>query len=428
MLVGLSAIVFAEASAWVYARFVQLLALSPYWPLLVTPLVFALLSWATQGILKGTRGSGIPQAIAALKVDDSDFRGRLLSPRVALGKMILTLAALAAGASVGREGPTVHVGAGLLYSLGQRFGFADPQAAARFILAGSAAGIAAAFNTPLAGVVFAIEEMAGAFETRMSGVVLTAVIIAGVVSLGVLGEYAYFGKIDSALPLSRSWLAILLCGIVCGVAGGSFARLILLEGWRPLARVAAVRARWPILFAAGCGLMLALLGLASGGNVYGTGYDQARAILENAPVIPLDAFGVLKFCANTVSYWAGIPGGIFSPALAVGAGIGHNLAPLIPGAQPSAVVLLGMAGYLSGVTQAPLTSAIISMELTDNREMVIPILAVCLLARAASSLVVRTPVYKVLANRLVDEFEQTEPDGGRKENNPTPDPAEAHRS
>jgi H+/Cl- antiporter ClcA len=425
VLVGLAAIVFAEASAWVYARFVQLLALSPYWPLLVTPIVFALLCWATQGILKGTRGSGIPQAIAALKVDDAEFRGRLLSPRVALGKMILTLAALAAGASVGREGPTVHIGAGLLYSLGRRFGFTDPQAAARFILAGSAAGIAAAFNTPLAGVVFAIEEMAGAFETRMSGVVLTAVIIAGVVSLGVLGEYAYFGKIDSALPLSRSWLAILLCGIVCGVAGGLFARLILLEGWRPLARVAVVRARWPILFAAGCGLMLALLGLASGGNVYGTGYDQARAILENAPVIPLDMFGVLKFFANTVSYWAGIPGGIFSPALAVGAGIGHNLAPLIPGAQPSAVVLLGMAGYLSGVTQAPLTSAIISMELTDNREMVIPILAVCLLARAASSLVVRTPVYKVLANRLVDEFEQTEPDGGRSENKPAPDPAKA---
>jgi len=363
-----------------------------------------------------TRGSGIPQAIAALKVDDPGFRGRLLSVPVAAGKMILTLVALAAGASVGREGPTVHVGAGLLYSLGRRFGFADPQAATRFILAGGAAGIAAAFNTPLAGVVFAIEEMAGAFETRMSGVVLTAVILSGVVSLGVMGEYAYFGKIDSALPLSRSWLAILLCGIVCGLAGGLFARLILLEGAPPLARIAAVRARWPVLFAAACGFVLALLGLASAGNVYGTGYDQARAILENAPVMPLDAFGALKFCANTVSYWAGIPGGIFSPALAVGAGIGHNLAALVPGAQPSAVVLLGMAAYLAGVTQAPLTSAVISMELTDNREMVIPILAVCLLARAASSVILRVPVYKVLATRLVDELERAR---SRAESSPT---------
>jgi H+/Cl- antiporter ClcA len=241
----------------------------------------------------------------------------------------------------------------------------------------------------------------------MSGVVLTSVIIAGVVSLGFLGEYAYFGKITSALPLSRSWLAILLCGIVCGLAGGTFARLILLEGVRPLARIAALRTRWPVLFAGGSGLALALLGLASAGNVYGTGYDQARAILENAPLMPLNAFGLLKFLANVVSYWAGIPGGIFSPALAVGAGIGHNLAPFVPGAQPSAVVLLGMAGYLAGVTQAPLTSAVISMELTDNRDMVIPILAVCLLARATSSLILRTPVYKVLANRLVEDFERT---------------------
>ena len=407
VLVGASAILFAVLSNRVYALFVQLLAVSPYWPLVLTPLVFALLSWATQGLLVATRGSGIPQTIAALQLDDPDFRSRLLSPRVALGKMALTLVAIGAGASVGREGPSVHVGAGLLYALGKRFGFAEPQAAARFILAGGAAGIAAAFNTPLAGVVFAIEEMAGAFETRMSGVVLTAVIVAGVVSLGFLGEYAYFGRIASALPLNRSWLAVLLCGTICGLAGGTFARLILLEGFTPLDRFASLRARWPVLFAAGCGLALALLGLASAGNVYGTGYDQARAILENASVMPLDAFGVLKFLANVVSYWAGIPGGIFSPALAVGAGIGHNLTPLVPGAEPSAVVLLGMASYLTGVTQAPLTSAIISMELTDNREMAIPILAACLLARAASSLVLRTPVYKVLANRLVADFERT---------------------
>lgn len=409
VLVGLSAILFARASTWVYAQFVRLLGHSRYWPLLLTPLVFSLLSWMTRGALRATRGSGIPQAIATLHVEDDGFRGRMLSLRVAAGKMVLTLMALAAGASIGREGPTVHVGAGLLYSMGRRFGFGDPQSTARFVLAGGAAGLAAAFNTPLAGVVFAIEEMAGAFETRMSGVVLTAVIIAGVVSLGFLGDYAYFGRINTALPLSRSWLAILLCGVVCGLAGGLFARVILLDGWRVFVRIAALRERWPVPFAATCGLALAMLGLASAGNVYGTGYDQARAILEGTGVMPLDAFGALKFFANIVSYWAGIPGGIFSPALAVGAGLGHNLAAFIPGAQPSAVVLLGMAGYLAGVTQAPLTSAIISMELTDNRDMVIPILAVCLLARAASSLLCRTPVYKALAQRLVQDFEGMEP-------------------
>ncbi|HEU4663302.1 MAG TPA: chloride channel protein, partial [Dokdonella sp.] len=257
ILVGLSAILFAAASNACYAFFLRILHASRYWPLLVTPLAFALLSWLTQGRLRATRGSGIPQTIAALQVDDGAFRARLLSLRVAAGKIALTLIALAGGASVGREGPTVHVGASLMYSLGRRFGFTEAQVASRFILAGGAAGISAAFNTPLAGIVFAIEEMANAFEHRMSGVVLTAVIIAGVVSLGLLGDYAYFGKVSAVLPALPGWLAVLACGLVGGLAGGVFARLIALQGVRTLAALARWRERGPILFAAGCGLALA---------------------------------------------------------------------------------------------------------------------------------------------------------------------------
>jgi H+/Cl- antiporter ClcA len=417
VLVGLAAILFARASTFVYRQFTHLLAYGHAWPLLLTPAVFALLSWVTQGALRTTRGSGIPQAIASLQVDDDGFRQRLLSLRVAAGKIALTLAALGAGASVGREGPTVHVGAGILYSLGRRFGFADAHAASRFILAGGAAGIAAAFNTPLAGVVFAIEEMAGAFEHRMSGVVLTAVIIAGVVSLGLLGDYAYFGRVASVLDLGQSAAAVAACGIAGGLAGGAFARLILLDAGSLFERVARLRTRWPVAFAAACGLALALLGLASADSVYGTGYDQARAILQGDAAAPAATFGVFKFAANVVSYWAGIPGGIFSPALAVGAGFGHDLALLMPDAPASGVVLLGMAGYLAGVTQAPLTSAIISMELTANQGMAIPILAACLLARATAAFLCPVPVYKAFARRLVAAHEGQQP-GARRDGPP----------
>ncbi|HET9836314.1 MAG TPA: chloride channel protein [Rhodanobacteraceae bacterium] len=405
LLVALVAIAFAKLSTLAYQTFVRIIAHRSWLPLLMTPTVFALLAWLTSGALRATRGSGIPQAIAALKIEDDGFRHRLLSLRIAAGKMALTLAGLLVGASIGREGPTVHVGAGLLYSLGRRFGFAEPAAAGRFVLAGAAAGLAAAFNTPLAGVVFAIEEMAGAYEHRMSGIILTAVIIAGIVSLGLLGNYSYFGTITTALPLGQSWLAVLLCGLLCGLAGGLFARIILLNGGL-LSRVADLRARWPIPFAAGCGLALAIVGIASAGSVYGTGYVQARAILQHATVAPGADFGGLKLVANIVSYWAGIPGGIFSPALAVGAGLGHNIAHLLPGTPVDAVVLLGMAAYLAGVTQAPLTSAIISMELTANQAMIIPILAVCLIARASSALFCPTPVYRAFAQRLVAEHER----------------------
>ena len=413
VLVGLAAIAFARASDLAFAGFRSLLAISPWLPLAALPAAFALLAWLTSGPLRATRGSGIPQVIAALDVPDTAFRDRLLSLPVVFAKMGLTLLGLAAGASIGREGPTVHVGAGIMYAVGKRLGFDDPKAISRFILAGGGAGIAAAFNTPLAGVVFAIEELAGTFEHRFSGIVLTAVIFAGVVSLGVLGNYAYFGRVAAELPLGQSWLAVALCGICGGLGGGLFVRTILLHdpdpaNRNPLARIAAARARRPVAFATACGLALAVLGVTSshfGSGIYGTGYAEARDLVQSAHGAAF-AFGWLKLAANILSYWAGIPGGIFSPALAVGAGMGNAVSIVLPHADTSAVVLLGMGAFLAGVTQAPLTSAVITLELTANQSMVIPILAVCLLARAIASLIAPVPVYRAFAQRLVDEHER----------------------
>lgn len=402
VLVGLAAIAFAHASDFAFAQFRRLLGVSVWLPLLVTPVVFALLAWLTAGRLRATRGSGIPQTIAALEVEDAAFRKRLLAPAIALGKMALTVLGMLGGASIGREGPTVHVGAGIMFGIGRALGFRDPKALSRFILAGAAAGIAAAFNTPLAGVVFAVEELSGTWEDRFSGLLLTAVIFAGVVSLGILGNYSYFGTVDASLPLGQGWLAILACGACGGLGGGAFSTVIQLARG-PLAQIARLRARQPVAFAAACGLAVAAIGVASGNAIYGTGYAQAHALLQGTQDAPA-AFGLFKLGANILSYWAGIPGGIFSPALAVGSGMGHTLATLLGGgADSAAIVLLGMAAFLSGVTQTPLTAAVISMELTDNQSLAIPIFATCLIARAFSTLLCRTPVYRALAHKLVEE-------------------------
>ncbi|QBB70197.1 chloride channel protein [Pseudolysobacter antarcticus] len=398
--VALAAIIFAKGGDLCYQLFERLLANSRYWPLLVTPLGFAILAWLTEGALRATRGSGIPQVIAAVNPEvDAPFRERLLALPIAAGKLVLTLFAMLVGASIGREGPTVHVGAGLMVWLAQRFGFRDAQSISRFALAGGAAGIAAAFNTPLAGVMFAIEELAGAFEHRFSGALLTAVMIGGVVSLGLVGDYAYFGKMTISLPLGESWIAVLVTGIVGGLAGGLFARTILSIASNLPGILGRFRRVSPIGFAAVCGLVLALLGLASHGSVFGTGYAQAREIISGSHAITA-WFGVDKWLANVVSSAAGIPGGIFSPALAVGAGLGANLAPLLPHTDPTAVILLGMAAYLAGVTQAPLTSAVISMELTDNHDFVLPIMAACVLGRTFSTLFCKTPIYRALAEQV----------------------------
>ncbi len=399
--VALVALVFAKASDAAFHLFQRITAHSRWWALLLTPGIFALLAWLTNGALRPTRGSGIPQVIAALERSDHTFRQANLSLRVSAGKLLLTTLALFGGASIGREGPTVHVGASLMYVFGRWFGFRDSRHASHFLLAGGAAGIAAAFNTPLAGVVFAIEELSGRFEHHFSGTLLTAVIVGGVISLGLLGNYTYFGKVATAgLPLGEAWLAILLCGVVAGLLGGGFARIVLATVAGKPRWLGTLRRQHPVLLAALCGLTLVVLGLVFGAGAFGTGYEQARSLVQGHASVGHE-FGLMKLLANLVSYVAGIPGGLFSPALAVGAGLGHNLAVLMPSVDPRTFVLLGMCAYLTGVTQAPLTSAVISLELTDSSNMLLPILATVLIARGASALVCRTPIYRGLAELLL---------------------------
>jgi H+/Cl- antiporter ClcA len=295
-----------------------------------------------------------------------------------------------------------------MYMFGRWFGFRDPKELSHFLLAGGAAGIAAAFNTPLAGIVFAIEELSGRFEHRFSGTLLTAVIVGGVVSLGLLGNYTYFGKVSATLPLGQAWLAILVCGTVAGLLGGVFAKAVLLTMAGRPRWLGRLRQRHPVLLAALCGLALVLLGAAFGAGAFGTGYEQARGLVQGGATVGHE-FGLMKLLANLVSYVAGIPGGLFSPALAVGAGLGHNLAALMPSVDERIFVLLGMCAYLTGVTQAPLTSAVISLELTDSSDMLLPILATVLIARGVSGLVCRVPIYKAMAEQLVRQLPSPPP-------------------
>ncbi|MEP6906622.1 MAG: chloride channel protein, partial [Pseudoxanthomonas sp.] len=259
--VALAAIFFAKLADAAFALFEHVTAISPWWSLLLTPLVFGLLAWLTQGRLRPTQGSGIPQVIASLEAPTEEFRERNLSLRMSAGKLCLTTFALLGGASVGREGPTVHVGASLMYVIGRRFGYRDPRDAAHFLLAGGAAGIAAAFNAPLAGVVFAIEELSSRYEHRFSGTLLTSVIVGGVVSLGLLGNYTYFGKASGSLPLGPGWIAVPLCGIVCGLVGGLFSRMVLASVAGRPRWLGRLRLRHRVALAGACGVILATLGL-----------------------------------------------------------------------------------------------------------------------------------------------------------------------
>ncbi|MFJ4054069.1 chloride channel protein [Pseudomonas sp. NPDC089743] len=407
LLVGLVALAFAWLAEAAFASFKRLLEWLPWSPLLITPLGFALLTYLTQRWFENAKGSGIPQVIAALEMPSRRLRARLLSIPVAAARMSLTLGALLVGGSVGREGPTVHIGAAVLYSFGRRLGLHGRRTIAGLILAGGAAGIAAAFNTPLAGVVFAIEELSRTFEQRFSGLVLTAVLIGGVVTLGLTGHNAYFGEISGRMPVGWGWSVVPACALLGGVLGGCYARLVLPTDKGLLGRLCALRGRYPVRFAASCGLVLAVLGLVSGNHVFGTGYEETRALLEGRPITDA-SFLLWKFLANVVSYLSGIPGGLFSPSLSIGAAF-EPLLRVIPNVDPQACALLGMGAYLAGVTRSPLTASVIVLELTHSPDLAIPMLAVTLMAAGISGCISPVSLYHALAKQIIDNVAPAKP-------------------
>ena len=394
--VGAAAVGLALASDWVQEQFHRFIAVWPYGTLLVTPLGFALTLYLTNKYFPNSGGSGIPQAIAARTMKDQKQRHALVSLRIAAGKAVLTLMGLMVGASTGREGPTVQVGASIMFALGRFSKRHQPG----LILAGAAAGVAAAFNTPLAGIVFGIEEMSRSFEVRASGLVIGTIIAAGLTSLAFLGNYTYFGTSGAVMPFGFDWLAVLACGVVGGLLGGVFSRLLIVFSFGFPGRVGVLIKKHPVIFAGTCGLLVAVCGIVSGGTVYGTGYEQARAVLHDQQDMSF-FYAPLKFLASILSSISGIPGGIFAPSLSVGAGIGADMAWLFPNTPIGALVLLGMVSYFSGVVQAPITAFVIVAEMTDNHNLMVPLMLAALIAQGASKLICKEGVYHALANNFI---------------------------
>jgi len=389
ILVGIVATLFAAASDWAGELFHDYANAMGWWPLLTTPLIFMMLVSFTRRYAPFARGSGIPQVIAA-QADPNAATATLISVRTVAAKAALTVGAVLGGASVGREGPTVQLAAAVM---GATHRIARVPLRGGVLIAGGAAGVAAAFNTPLAGLLFAIEELASAYEQRVTLLVLAAIVIAGMVAQSVQGDYIYFGAIGAHMPLSSALLVVPVAGVLGGLSGGLFSRILLTMATGRNRVTAWARAN-PIRFAGICGGIVAVLGVGTG-LTWGTGYSSARAM-----IVGVDAplwFGPAKLVATAATAIAGLPGGIFAPSLAVGAGVGNLLRELFPDEPASAVVILGMVAYFVGVVRAPLTAVIILSETTASRGLMLPMFAAAFLADFASQWVCREKLYHGLA-------------------------------
>lgn len=433
---GLFVVGFTFASDWVFGQFHRFYRAWPWAVLLTTPLITAGIVWATLRFFPGAGGSGIPQIKAALHPAlPEERRSMFASLRLTVAKIGLGVAGFAAGLSIGREGPSVQVAAGVMQHARS---WLSPHTAIdgrALLVAGGAAGIAAAFNAPLAGVVFAIEELSGRLEARSSGLIITAIVLAGLVAVSAFGNASYFGVIRVQ---RLGWDALgpgLLVTLLSGAAGGLFARLLIasLTGATHGApgRFNRWRARFPVRFAAAGGLAVAVIGLVTGGVTFGAGSEAVKQMLQgHDELTPL--YTVLKFVATWLTAWCGVPGGIFAPSLSIGAGIGDMVARLAAGDLGPALIAMGMAGFLAAVTQAPLTAFIIVMEMVDGHSMVLSLMAAAMLASLVSRMISR-PLYDTLAEHMVDRavgraVGDTAPEPPPPPESPAPSPPEASRS
>ncbi len=406
--VGLIAVLYARLIDWGYDAFRSMQHQHVWLPLIVTPAVAAVSVWLTRTFFRGAEGSGIPQVIATLHTNTSETGSRLLTFRILAGKIAVSFLAILGGFTIGREGPTVQGGAALMLNLRRLYPRSNALIERQLVLAGAAAGLSAAFNTPLAGIVFAIEELTRSFEARASGVLITAIIIAGVIALGLNGNYTYFGTIQIGAHFPKLLaVAVLLTAVVTGIAGGIFGWLLLNTArWIP-APLRQLYGERPVVFAALCGLVIAVSGLISGGTTFGSGYAEARGLLDGTEQLSV-FYPLLKMISMVGSYLPGIPGGIFAPSLSIGAGFGNVLHMVFGDMQLQMLIALAMVGYLAAVTQSPITSFVIVMEMINGHALVISLMATALISSRVSRFFA-PPLYESLAQRYMAPLPQPAP-------------------
>ncbi len=399
---GLAAVCFHLLLDFLQEHIIYRAATIPRWwvPLLLfIPAIGGLISGAgLYFYAPRARGSGIPQVKTAYYLES----GRIPA-RVIWSKMFLSAFNIGTGASLGREGPTVQICAAIASVLGRMFAISRKRLQS-LIPVGAAAGLAAAFNTPIAAVTFTLEEILGQAASRPLGSIVIAAVIAAVIERAILGEHALFTvpayRLNSAIEL----VIYALLGLCAGLAAVVFNEgLLRLRAYFKHQRMVP---QWAT--PAVGGLILGVVGiialyLTGSSSTFGVGYGQLGIVLQTSlPLKILLVLGIAKLAGTVVSYSSGSSGGIFGPSLyiggmlggAIGVGAQHLLSN--PSVQPGAFALVGMGAVFAGIVRAPVTSIIIIFEMTDNYSIILPLMIANIISYLVASEISPTPIYDAL--------------------------------
>ena len=369
---------------------------APGWRRIVVPTLGALITGILlYRVFPDARGSGIPQTRAAIIIHD----GRI-SLRTVIGKFVCCATSLASGIALGREGPSVHIGSGVASVIARRLGLSRERVRS-LVTVGAAAALAAAFNTPIAAVLFSLEEITGDLHAPILGSVVLSSTTAWMVLQLVLGDEPLFHVAPYHLVSSIELLVYVVLGVVGGVGSVGFVKLLLsLRRW--FARLPR-KTVWvqPVVG----GLTVGVLGYFVPA-VLGVGYDHIDRVLNGDLVLrTVVMLAVLKGIATAVCYASGNAGGVFGPSLFIGAMMGAAVGSvadmLLPGATagPGAYALVGMGTAFAGIIRTPLTSVIMIFEVTRNYTIIVPLMISNMIAFYISQRLQREPLYVALAKQ-----------------------------
>lgn len=341
-----------------------------------TPAVFVIIVYLLRRHFPHADGSGLPQGYA-VDIFDEDRLSKIYSIRSLIGKVILTFMSIAGGASLGKEGPTIQICASLF---AQVRNISDKRRRL-LIKLGAGVGVAAAFNAPIGGMVFAIEEYVKKISPKIATLLVGSTLIAVFIADIMTGNQPYMGAIGS-VKLHHNWhsaIYALLIGAICGLIGAIYTKCMVFVSVNKTWIVNRWRRKYYFVNAFIFGLIVAAIGYLTHGLSFGNGSETTREFLLNDTNAPW-YYAIGKFFGSLASVGATVPGGYFSTALSMGAGIAdalHRIAPQAPLAQ---FYLLGMTGFLSAITQSPITAVAMIVEMSDSSQFTLPILFAAYLA------------------------------------------------
>jgi CIC family chloride channel protein len=351
--------------------------------------------WLVRRFAPEAAGSGIPHVKAVLH----NLR-RLAWRRVLAVKFVGGVAGIGAGLALGREGPTIQMG-GAVGDMVSRWFPSTPRERRTLVAAGAGAGLSAAFNAPLAGLVFVLEELQRNFAPAVFAMTLLASVIADATSRLLLGQLPVFHVADASIPPLGALPVSMLLGAAAGLLGVAFNRL-LVGSLDLFHRIGAARSWAPGVAA---GLVVGGVGWLAP-QTLGSGSRLVEATLHgDVEASRLPVLFVLRSLLTMVSYGCGAPGGIFAPLLVLGSEIGlalgdvsHRVLPALV-SDPTMYAVVGMAAYFSAIVRAPLTGVVLMVEMTGNYALILPLLAASLTAYGVADVLGDRPIYEALLER-----------------------------